>query len=75
MDEQQAGHFLTKLGSALNPEEEYRIRQPEDYVMEMPQSGERFRGAGELQYNVAQAGRPRRRRGEVRGLPHQTSRP
>lgn len=44
MDEQQAGHFLTELGSALNPEEEYRTRHPEDYVMEMPQSGERFRG-------------------------------
>jgi hypothetical protein len=36
MDEQQAGHFLTELGSALNPEEENRIRHPEDYVMQMP---------------------------------------
>src|ERR671915_1235902 len=28
----------------LSPEEEYNVRHPEDYVMEMPQSGERFGG-------------------------------
>src|ERR671911_36809 len=28
----------------LSPEEEYNVRHPEDYVMEMPQSGERFSG-------------------------------
>jgi hypothetical protein len=44
MDERQALRFLTELASALSPEEEYQIRHPEDYVMEMPQSGERFRG-------------------------------
>ncbi len=44
MDEQQVERFLTELASALSPEEEYRIPHPEDYVMEMPQSGERFRG-------------------------------
>lgn len=30
-------------GSGLNPDEEYRLRSPE-FVMEMPQSGERIRG-------------------------------
>ena len=44
MDEQQAAHFLTELLSNLSPEEEYNVRHPNDYVMEMPQSGERFRG-------------------------------
>ena len=44
MDEQEATRFLTELASALSPEGEYRTRHPEDYVMEMPQSGERFRG-------------------------------
>ena len=44
MDEQEATRLLTELTSDLSPEEEYRIRHPEDYVMEMPQSGERIRG-------------------------------
>ena len=44
MDEQQAQHFLTQLLSNHRPEEEYNVRHPDDYVMEMPQSGERFRG-------------------------------
>ena len=43
MDEQQAKQFLTELLSNLSPEEEYNVRH-EDYVMEMPQSGERFSG-------------------------------
>jgi hypothetical protein len=43
MDEPQAQHFLTELLPKLSPEEEYEIRH-EDYVMEMPQSGERIRG-------------------------------
>jgi hypothetical protein len=43
MDEQQARHFLTELLPKLSPQEEYEIRH-EDYVMEMPQSGERIRG-------------------------------
>ena len=43
MDEQEAERFLTELLSNLNPEEEYNVRHQEDYVMEMPQSGERFR--------------------------------
>src|SRR5215207_10350710 len=43
MDEQQAERFLTELLSNLSPEEEYNVRH-QDYVMEMPQSGERFRG-------------------------------
>jgi hypothetical protein len=43
MDEEQARQFLTQLYSNLSPEEEYNVRH-QDYVMEMPQSGERFRG-------------------------------
>ena len=44
LDEQEAQRFLTGLLSGLIPEEEYKVRHPEDYVSEMPQSGERFRG-------------------------------
>ena len=44
MDEQQATRLLTELASDLSAEREYAIRHEEDYVMEMPQSGERFRG-------------------------------
>jgi hypothetical protein len=43
MDEQEVGRFLSELLPRLSPEEEYEIRH-EDYVMEMPQSGERIRG-------------------------------
>jgi hypothetical protein len=43
MDEQQAWHFLTELLPKLSPQEEYELRH-EEYVMEMPQSGERIRG-------------------------------
>ena len=43
MNEQEAHRFLTELLSRYVPEEEYNFRH-EDYVMEMPQSGERFRG-------------------------------
>ena len=43
MDEQEASHLLTELLPKLSPEEEYELRH-EDYVMEMPQSGERIRG-------------------------------
>ena len=44
MDEQQAERFLTELLSNHDPQEEYDVRHPDGYVMEMPQSGERFRG-------------------------------
>ena len=44
MDEREARHFLTGLLSNHRPEEEYNVRHQEDYVMEMPQSGERFSG-------------------------------
>lgn len=43
MDEQQARHFLTEMLTHLSAEREYELRH-EDYVMEMPQSGERIRG-------------------------------
>ena len=44
MDQQQAHQFLTDLYSRHIPEEEYNVRHPKDYVMEMPQSGEHFPG-------------------------------
>ena len=43
MDEQEAHRFLTELMSELGAESGYELRH-EDYVMEMPQSGERIRG-------------------------------
>jgi hypothetical protein len=43
MNEQEAYRFLSELLSNLSPDEEYNVRH-QDYVMEMPQSGERFRG-------------------------------
>ncbi len=43
MDEQQVRRFLADLFSDLSAEAEYEMRH-EDYVMEMPQSGERIRG-------------------------------
>lgn len=43
MDEQQAFDFLARRLATLSADEEYALRH-EDYVMEMPQSGERIRG-------------------------------
>jgi len=43
MNEQEAHRFLTELFSNLSTQEEYKIRH-QDYVMEMPQSGESIRG-------------------------------
>jgi SnoaL-like domain len=43
MDEHQVRRFLADLFSDLSAEAEYELRH-EDYVMEMPQSGERIRG-------------------------------
>jgi hypothetical protein len=43
MDEQEARRFLTELMSDLGAESGYELRH-EDFVMEMPQSGERIRG-------------------------------
>ena len=43
LDEQQAQDFLTEMFTHLSAEAEYELRH-EDYVMEMPQSGERIRG-------------------------------
>ena len=44
MDEREAHRFLTGLLTNLDPEEEYDARHPDDYVLEMPQSGERISG-------------------------------
>lgn len=48
LDEREAYRFLAGLLSRLDPEEEYDARHPEDFVMELPQSGERFRGRENL---------------------------
>jgi hypothetical protein len=44
MNEQEAHRFLADLFSSLSSEEVYEANHPEDYVMEMPQSGETVRG-------------------------------
>ena len=44
MDEREARRFLAGLLANLDPEEEYSVRHPADFSMELPQSGERFRG-------------------------------
>jgi hypothetical protein len=44
MDEREAHHFLTGLLTNLDPQEEFAVRHPKDYALEMPQSGERIRG-------------------------------
>jgi SnoaL-like protein len=43
MDEREVARILGELTSELSAEKEYALRH-EDYVMEMPQSGERIRG-------------------------------
>ncbi len=43
MDEHEAYHFMSEYLPKLSAEAEYELRH-EDYVMEMPQSGERIRG-------------------------------
>jgi hypothetical protein len=43
MNEQETHRFLTELFSNLSAREEHELRH-EDYVMEMPQSGESIRG-------------------------------
>ena len=48
LDRREAHRFLAGLLSRLDPEEEYEARHREDFVMEMPQSGERFRGRENL---------------------------
>jgi hypothetical protein len=45
LDEQQAHRFLTEVSFAdLSPDEVYHVNHPDNYLMEMPQSGERIRG-------------------------------
>jgi hypothetical protein len=44
LDEQQAYRFLTELLSTKSREEVYEANHAEDYIMEMPQSGEAIRG-------------------------------
>jgi hypothetical protein len=47
MDEQQVRRFLAELFSDLSAAAEYNVRH-EDYVMEMPQSGERIRARDKM---------------------------
>jgi SnoaL-like domain len=47
LDEQQVRRFLAELFSDLSAAAEYNVRH-EDYVMEMPQSGERIRGRDKM---------------------------
>jgi hypothetical protein len=47
MDEQQAHRFLEGMMSDLDADSGYEVRH-EDFVMEMPQSGERIRGRGKM---------------------------
>ena len=47
INEQQARDFLTEMFTNLSAEAEYETRH-EDYVMEMPQSGERIRGPEQM---------------------------
>ena len=47
MNEQEAHRFLTELFSSLSAQEEYELRH-QDYVMEMPQSGESIRGRDKM---------------------------
>ena len=44
LDERQAYRFLTELLCPKSREEVYEANHPEDYIMEMPQSGEAIRG-------------------------------
>jgi len=48
LDEKEAYRFLTELFATQSPEEVYEANHPEDYVMEMPQSGEAIRGRENL---------------------------
>jgi hypothetical protein len=48
MDEPQGHRFLAELLFKLDPEEEYDARHQQHYAIEMPQSGERFRGRENL---------------------------
>jgi ketosteroid isomerase-like protein len=43
MDDQQVRETLTAMVTNLDPDEEYAVRH-EDFVADMPQSGERIRG-------------------------------
>jgi hypothetical protein len=43
MNEADVRHLFSRLFEHMSPEEEYELRDP-DYVMDMPQSGERIRG-------------------------------
>jgi hypothetical protein len=44
LDEREASRFLEGLFTTLSPEEVHEANHPDDYVMEMPQSGERVVG-------------------------------
>jgi hypothetical protein len=60
MDEREARRFLTELMSDLGAESGYELRH-EDFVMEMPQSGERIRGRENMRAFQAAFGQAVRR--------------
>jgi hypothetical protein len=60
MDEREARRFLTELMSDLGAESGYELRH-EDFVMEMPQSGERIRGRENMRAFQAAFGQAARR--------------
>ena len=47
MDDQQIRETLTELVTTLDPDAEYELRH-DDFVADMPQSGERIRGRGNM---------------------------
>jgi hypothetical protein len=72
LDEKEAYSFLTDVffyGPIPDPEVVYEANHPEDYVMEMPQSGERIVGRENMRrLHKAYPGSPTIR--VRRGLPH-----
>jgi hypothetical protein len=62
LDEKEAYRFLTDVffyGPVPDPEVVYEANHPEDYAMEMPQSGERIRGRENMRrFHKAYPGSP-----------------
>ena len=59
MDEQQARGFLEEMGPDLDADSGYEVRH-EDFVMEMPQSGERIRSREKMREFQGAYSAPRR---------------
>jgi hypothetical protein len=65
LDEKEAYSFLTDVffyGPIPDPEVVYEANHPDDYAMEMPQSGERIRGRENMRrFHKAYPGSPTKR--------------